>query len=315
MFFPPKDVVAAENLEEWNDSKENIFRRNFPLHHTCRDGDVVKLAVLLDHVSNASPYRTEFGSVISLNLSSEDPFYGWMPAHWAAYFGKPECLLMVVQSSKHVDVPSLKLLQTPTHMAAYAGNSFCLQWLLDHGADPLRWDYMKETPLHKAARTGALPAISLLISRGAKLHWKNIHGQTAADVAASTGCNDAALYLNHQAQLISNVVNKPMDCVKNGNFVNLVSTSNGYYGFHQTVPHDDFQDVLLCPVVTQNARCIGGRKRTQETYDCGTSVKRARFLKEPRTEDIDHADVEMTMEHSQNGCKVLPTRCMLPRYL
>ena len=46
---------------------------------------------------------------------------------------------MVVQSSKHVDVPSLKLLQTPTHMAAYAGNSFCLQWLLDHGADPLRW--------------------------------------------------------------------------------------------------------------------------------------------------------------------------------
>ena len=50
-----------------------------------------------------------------------------------------DCLSLVIQTSRHVDVPSLKLLQTPTHMAAYAGNVFCLQWLLDHGSDPLRW--------------------------------------------------------------------------------------------------------------------------------------------------------------------------------
>ena len=87
LFFPPQDA-ALENLTEWNDSKENIFLRNFPLHQTCRDGDVTKLEVLIKHVYDGSPYRTQFGSAMSLNLSSEDPFYGWMPAHWAAYFGK-----------------------------------------------------------------------------------------------------------------------------------------------------------------------------------------------------------------------------------
>ena len=85
--FPPKDAIF-ENLSEWTDAKENIFLRNFPLHYACRDGDSNKLSVILDCITSGLPFKTEFGSVISLNLSSEDPFYGWMPAHWAAYFGK-----------------------------------------------------------------------------------------------------------------------------------------------------------------------------------------------------------------------------------
>lgn len=309
LFFPPQDA-ALENLNEWNDSKENIFLRNFPLHQTCRDGDVTKLAVLINHISNETPYRTQFGSVMSLNLSSEDPFYGWMPAHWAAYFGKLDCLQLVVKASRHVDVPSLKLLQTPTHMAAYAGNLFCLQWLLDHGADPLRWDYMKETPLHKAARTGSLQAMSLLISRGAKLLWKNICGQTAADVAASIGHNEAAAYLNEQAQLILNAGNNSTAVLKEGNFV---SASNGYYGYHQTTTNEDFQDVLLCSAITQNAGCVGGRKRTREAYDYQQSNKRTRFVQEQCSEDIIPEDNRMTVDHSNAG--VLVPRCVLPCYL
>jgi len=44
-----------------------------------------------------------------------------------------------VQASRHADVPSLKLLQTPAHIAAFAGHAYCLQWLLNHGSDPSRW--------------------------------------------------------------------------------------------------------------------------------------------------------------------------------
>lgn len=309
LFFPPQDA-ALENHAEWNEPKENIFLRNFPLHQTCRDGDVTKLAGLLKHVSDGSPYRTPFGSAMSLNLSSEDPFYGWMPAHWAAYFGKLDCLSLVIQTSRHVDVPSLKLLQTPTHMAAYAGNVFCLQWLLDHGSDPLRWDYMKETPLHKAARTGSLEAISLLITSGAKLLWKNVCGQTAADVAISSGHNEAALYLNQQAQdMHYSAGNKSVAGLKGGNFV---SASNGYYGHHQTAAHEDFQDVLLCSAINLNAGSVGGRKRTRETYECEQSNKKRRFVQEQCSEDTKDEDTEMAYEHS--NASVLASRCVLPCY-
>ena len=113
--------------------------------------------------------------------------------------------------------------------------------------------------------------------------WKNICGQTAADVAASIGHNEAAAYLNEQAQLILNAGNNSTAVLKEGNFV---SASNGYYGYHQTTTNEDFQDVLLCSAITQNAGCVGGRKRTREAYDYQQSNKRTRFVQEQCSEDI-----------------------------
>jgi len=208
-------------------------------------------------------------------------------------------------------------------MAAYAGNLFCLQWLLDHGADPLRWvflycliirlDLLKIviwfyritwrkllcTKLPVQARYRQCPywypeapncCKSLISNHQCCIFqfktfysWKNICGQTAADVAASIGHNEAAAYLNEQAQLILNAGNNSTAVLKEGNFV---SASNGYYGYHQTTTNEDFQDVLLCSAITQNAGCVGGRKRTREAYDYQQSNKRTRFVQEQCSEDI-----------------------------
>ena len=58
----------------WGSTSEEILQKNFPLHRACRDGDTEALSLLL--------IEAQHGIYI------EDSFYGWTPAHWAAYFGK-----------------------------------------------------------------------------------------------------------------------------------------------------------------------------------------------------------------------------------
>ncbi len=58
----------------WGVTTEEILKSNFPLHRACRDGDVETLSLLLVEAQHG--------------IYVEDSFYGWTPAHWAAYFGK-----------------------------------------------------------------------------------------------------------------------------------------------------------------------------------------------------------------------------------
>lgn len=48
----------------------------FPIHRACRDGDVGALLSLSEQLSSLAA------------LTAEDPYYGWTPLHWAAYFGQ-----------------------------------------------------------------------------------------------------------------------------------------------------------------------------------------------------------------------------------
>ncbi len=58
----------------WGKTSEEILRSQFPLHRACRDGDIEEFSRLLTEAQNG--------------IYEEDSFYGWTPAHWAAYFGK-----------------------------------------------------------------------------------------------------------------------------------------------------------------------------------------------------------------------------------
>ena len=58
----------------WGPTSEEILRSQFPLHRACRDGDTEGLSLLLRQAQHG--------------IYEEDSFYGWTPAHWAAYFGK-----------------------------------------------------------------------------------------------------------------------------------------------------------------------------------------------------------------------------------
>ncbi|KAF5905470.1 ankyrin repeat domain-containing protein 10, partial [Clarias magur] len=171
-------------------SNDEVLSTRFPLHRACRDGDVRALSSLLQQRPGDRA-----------QLQAEDSFYGWTPIHWAAHFGKLECVLRLVQVGCEVNAVTTRFLQTPAHIAAFGGNPECLVWLLQAGADINRQDYMGEAPIHKAARAGSMDCISALLFSGAKPELRNTNGLTAADLACAQGFQDCS-------QLLSNAENQ-----------------------------------------------------------------------------------------------------------
>ncbi|KAG5852920.1 ankyrin repeat domain-containing protein 10-like [Anguilla anguilla] len=170
-------------------SSEEVLNIRFPLHRACRDGDIGALCSLLQCITNQA------------DLAAEDSFYGWTPIHWAAHFGKLECMVRLVQVGCGVNAVTSKFAQTPTHIAAFGGHPECLLWLLAAGADINRQDYVGETPIHKAARAGSMDCVRALLLQGAKADLRNASGLTAADLAHAQGFQDCA-------QLLSNAQNQ-----------------------------------------------------------------------------------------------------------
>lgn len=67
-------MAESYKFGHWGSTTEEILETHYPLHRACRDGDVEKLSLLLVEAQHG--------------IYEEDSFYGWTPAHWAAYFGK-----------------------------------------------------------------------------------------------------------------------------------------------------------------------------------------------------------------------------------
>ncbi|XP_057192925.1 ankyrin repeat domain-containing protein 10b isoform X1 [Triplophysa rosa] len=168
-------------------SSEEVLNIRFPLHRACRDGDVGALCSLLQCSTD--------------QLSVEDSFYGWTPLHWAAHFGKLDCVMRLMQVGCGVNSMTSRFAQTPAHIAAFGGHPQCLLWLLQAGADINRQDYVGETPFHKAARAGSIECINTLLVQGAKADMRNASGLTAADLAHAQGFKECAqLLFNAQNQ-------------------------------------------------------------------------------------------------------------------
>ncbi|XP_019379774.1 PREDICTED: ankyrin repeat domain-containing protein 10 isoform X1 [Gavialis gangeticus] len=175
-------------------SSEELLTLRFPLHRACRDGDLPALCALL----HSSPRS---------DLAAEDSFYGWTPIHWAAHFGKLECLIQLVRAGATVNASTTRFAQTPAHIAAFGGHPQCLIWLIQAGANINKQDYVGETPIHKAARSGSMDSVSALVANGAQIelshginkeyikHLRNASGLTAADLAHTQGFQECAQFL------------------------------------------------------------------------------------------------------------------------
>ncbi|XP_054669257.1 ankyrin repeat domain-containing protein 10 isoform X1 [Grus americana] len=163
-------------------SSEELLTLRFPLHRACRDGDLPALCALLQ----SSPRS---------DLAAEDSFYGWTPIHWAAHFGKLECLMQLVRAGASVNASTTRFAQTPAHIAAFGGHPQCLNWLIQVGANINKQDYVGETPIHKAARSGSMDSISALVAHGAQIDLRNASGLTAADLAHTQGFQECAQFL------------------------------------------------------------------------------------------------------------------------
>nr|XP_033804867.1 ankyrin repeat domain-containing protein 10 isoform X2 [Geotrypetes seraphini] len=163
-------------------SSEEVLSVRFPLHRACRDGDVGALLSLLQRTPGPE-------------LVAEDSFYGWTPIHWAAHFGKLECLMQLVRAGATVNASTTRFAQTPAHIASFGGHPRCLIWLIQAGANINKQDYVGETPIHKAARSGSMDCISALVTHGAQINLRNASGLTAADLAHTQGFRDCAQFL------------------------------------------------------------------------------------------------------------------------
>ncbi|XP_032385137.1 ankyrin repeat domain-containing protein 10b isoform X2 [Etheostoma spectabile] len=192
-------------------SSEEVLNSRFPLHRACRDGDVGALCSLLQCTSNPA------------DLTVEDTFYGWTPIHWAAHFGKLECVMRLVQVGCGVNAVTSRFAQTPTHIAAFGGHPECLLWLLQAGADINRQDYVGESPIHKAARAGSLDCINALLIQGAKADMRNASGLTAADLAHAQGFQECAEILSNAQNFQQNMAQS-----HNGAFLNGVTQNEGH---------------------------------------------------------------------------------------
>ncbi|CAL8322514.1 unnamed protein product [Merluccius merluccius] len=179
-------------------SSEEVLSHRFPLHRACRDGDVAALCALLRGCGGG-------GAADRAALAAEDSFYGWTPIHWAAHFGKLECVMRLVQVGCGVNAVTSRFAQTPTHIAAFGGHPDCLLWLLQTGADIKRQDYVGEAPIHKAARAGSLECVRALLMQGAEADLRNASGLTAADLAHAQGFRECAEVLFNAQNLQRNL--------------------------------------------------------------------------------------------------------------
>ncbi|XP_034418439.1 ankyrin repeat domain-containing protein 10b isoform X1 [Cyclopterus lumpus] len=192
-------------------SSEEVLNSRFPLHRACRDGDVGALCSLLQCSSSPA------------DLTVEDTFYGWTPIHWAAHFGKLECVMRLVQVGSSVNAVTSRFAQTPIHIAAFGGHPECLLWLLQAGAVINRQDYVGESPIHKAARAGSLECINALLIQGAKADMRNASGLTAADLAHAQGFQECAEILSNAQNFQQNMAQ-----AHNGSFLNGTTPNGGH---------------------------------------------------------------------------------------
>jgi len=126
------------------------------------------------------------------------------------------CMLERLEAGDGIDTVDGPDARTALHMAAAAGQSASLGWLLDRGADAGIVSRQGSTPLHLAAWGGHADACALLLERvpglvevrngsgHSALHWAAAHGHApavsvllrgGADVGAVNGEGEAPLAL------------------------------------------------------------------------------------------------------------------------
>lgn len=149
----------------------------------------------------------------SINVQRWD---GYTPLHLAAKAGNLELVrlfqgrwmtvLLKVRGDEKLDLDiQLKSGKTPLHLAAAGDHADVVDSLLENGANPLLFGWDRETVLHTAVKNGSINSALCLLKRMRDetftleaekqkkipvLQFKDIHGQTALEVAAKFRMHD-----------------------------------------------------------------------------------------------------------------------------
>ncbi|OAQ77730.1 ankyrin repeat domain-containing protein 28 protein [Purpureocillium lilacinum] len=123
---------------------------------------------------------------------------------YCAELGWIDYLKKLVEMKAFIDQADNEL-RSPLHWAAGSGQQHVVQYLLQSGhVDLMRHDVLGQTPLSHAAKAGHVPAMALLLRRGANSESKDKDGRTALSLAAGGGHHQAVMELaNRKADILS----------------------------------------------------------------------------------------------------------------
>ena len=118
------------------------------------------------------------------SLVSRHSSDGWTPLHLAAFFGRRETALALLNRGAAVDARSTNSMEnTPLHAAAAGRHAGIVKLLLEHGAAANARQHGGWTPLHAAAQHGDMESARALTAAGADVLARADNQQTALDLA------------------------------------------------------------------------------------------------------------------------------------
>ncbi len=118
---------------------------------------------------------------------------GWTPLHLAAFFGRKDTALALIERGAIVDSRSTNSMKnTPLHAAAAGRQAELVDLLLEKGADVNAAQHGGWTALHAAAQSGDLAIVQSLIAHQAHVQAKADNQQTPLDLAMQRGHGEVA---------------------------------------------------------------------------------------------------------------------------
>ncbi len=125
---------------------------NDELRSSIRDNDIEKVKEFMDK---------------GVDVEAKDRFFGATPLMQAAFEGRIEIALLLIQKGADVNAKN-KLGATPLMYAVSAGQIETARMLIEKGADVNARDNGDETALSKAEKQGRSAAVELLRQYGAR---------------------------------------------------------------------------------------------------------------------------------------------------
>jgi ankyrin repeat protein len=111
---------------------------------------------------------------------------GWTPLHLAAFFGRHDIVVWLLDHGAAVDARSRNSLgNTPLHAALAGSHEDVALLLLERGAPTDARDAGGHTPLHIAAESGLIGSVKALLDRGADPHAVDAEDMTPLSRAAA----------------------------------------------------------------------------------------------------------------------------------
>ncbi|KAI1299277.1 Ankyrin-3 [Halotydeus destructor] len=196
------------------------------IHYCSKSGNINVLREIIAQLPAAD-------AQVACNKQAKN---GWSPLLYAAYYGHPELIKVLLEQNARVDVfdesgtaalhlaadygheEVIQLLLannafvnvrnkyglTPLHLAAKKGYKGMLQQLVDNGAVVDALTLIKQTPLHLAAETGQLEVCKTLLLMKADVNALDNLSQSPLHLAAQNDHPDVLkLFLQHKPELVS----------------------------------------------------------------------------------------------------------------